>query len=291
MGLSIHRAIQLMSNSSSGHVIHCADKFLDISAPRVMGVLNLTPDSFFDGGQYNTYDLALKRVEEMMKEGADLVDIGGESSRPYARVISQQEEIDRIVPIIAAIKANFDIIISVDTYKPLVMQEAIRLGVHLVNDIKAFRNQEALQAIAASKVGICLMHMQGDPDKMQMNPQYLDVVTEVKDFLQERVTACIQVGISRERIIVDPGFGFGKSTFHNMALLKNLSCITKIGQPVLAGLSRKSSIGEILKLPANERLYGSIAAHVVAAYNGASIIRTHDIKQTAEALKIVAALE
>lgn len=264
----------------------CADKSLDLSVPRIMGILNITPDSFADGGQYNSLTLALKRARTIIEEGADIIDIGGESSRPDASVISDQEELDRIMPVICAIKSEFDVLISVDTYKPVVMREVIKAGVHIINDIKALQTKDALETVAESTVGVCLMHMQGTPQTMQRNPEYEDVLQVVKTFLERRVKACINAGIARERIVIDPGFGFGKSLPHNLMLLKNLRELASLNRPLLVGLSRKASIGEILNLPVSERLYGSIAAHMIAIFQGASIIRTHDIKPTVEALKV-----
>jgi dihydropteroate synthase len=258
--------------------------------PIVMGILNLTPDSFADGGQYLTIDLALRRVEQMLKEGADVIDVGAESSRPFAKKISAAQEIERLLPTLAKIKSNFDIPLSVDTYKPEVMKESIRIGIDNINDIMALQCEGALATVAESNVSVCLMHMQGCPDTMQHNPDYQDVVLEVETFLQQRINTCLNAGITSDRIVIDPGFGFGKTTEHNLQLLKNLNRFCNRSSPVLVGLSRKASIGEILNLPVAERLYGSLAAHVIAVMQGATIIRTHDIKPTVEALKIATAV-
>lgn len=277
-------------DSSFPDIVQCADKTLELSSPKVMGILNLTPDSFYDGGRFVTREGALRRVEEMLAEGADIIDIGAESSRPNAPIISLEEEIDRLMEILESIKKRFDTILSVDTYKPDVMKEAIRIGVNLINDIYALQNPMALDIVANSQVAVCLMHMQGTPKTMYINPSYQQIIVEIGNFLQQRANACLEKGIPKSRILLDPGFGFGKSKDHNLILLKNLSQLKQIGFPLLVGLSRKASIGEILSLPASERLYGSLAAHVVAAVQGASIIRTHDIKPTVEALKITEAV-
>lgn len=270
--------------------LQCGDRYLDLSTPKIMGILNITPDSFYDGGQYLSPNTALRRVQTMIAEGAHIIDIGAESSRPYAKSISIEEEIDRIMGILVQIKEHFDVILSVDTYKPTVMKEAIQLGAHLINDIYALQHEGSLDVVAKSTVGVCLMHMQGTPNTMQDNPSYDHVVADVSAFLAEKGDRCIEAGVARERIVIDPGFGFGKTTKHNLMLLKNLRCLKELGFPLLVGLSRKTSIGEILSLPVDQRLFGSISAHVIAAINGASIIRTHDIKPTAEALKIIEAV-
>jgi dihydropteroate synthase len=285
--MAIARYHDLESNTNT---LHCADGRLVLDTPKIMGVLNLTPDSFFDGGKYNSIDKALRRVEDMISEGADIIDVGAESTRPYTSIVSLGQEIERLVAVLSAIKSRFDILISVDTYKPEVMTEALKLGVHMVNDIFALQQPGALEVIANSQAAICLMHMQGIPDSMQNNPHYSNVVIEVSHFLLSRVKACLDAGIAKNRIIIDPGFGFGKNTKHNLCLLKNLTHIKQMNFPVLVGLSRKSSIGEVLSLPVEERLFGSIGAQVIAAMCGAAIIRTHDIKPTAEANKIVAAV-
>lgn len=270
--------------------ITCANKVLTITTPKIMGILNLTPDSFSDGGKYLLKDLALQRVEQMIEEGADIIDIGAESSRPYAEKVSAEQEIHRLLDVLLAIKQRFDILISVDTYKPQVMKEAIKAGAHIINDISALQNDESVKAIAESNVAVCLMHMQGTPETMQNNPAYVKVVDEVITFLEDRVSVCMKAGINRDRIIIDPGFGFGKSTQHNMTLLRQLESFKRLQLPILAGLSRKASIGEILQAKVEDRLYGSLAAHVIAAVKGADIIRTHDIKPTVEALKITEAV-
>lgn len=269
--------------------ITCADKVLTLSVPKIMGILNLTPDSFADGGRYHSKALALQRVAQMVSEGAHIIDIGAESSRPYAQFVSAQEELDRLMPVVIAVKDEFDIVLSIDTYKPQVMAEVIKAGVHMINDIFALQDTESLKAISESNVGVCLMHMQGKPQTMQDHPTYHDVVKEVGTFLEVRLRACIEAGISKDRIIIDPGFGFGKTTMHNMRLLRNLNRLASLDVPILVGLSRKASIGEILRAEVEDRLYGSLAAHLIAVMQGAKIVRTHDIKPTAQALQIIEA--
>jgi dihydropteroate synthase len=270
--------------------IQCADKILSLYAPKVMAILNLTPDSFYDGGVYCTTEQALRRVEAMILEGADIIDLGGESSQPYAPFVSVQQEIDRVMTVLCAIKERFGILLSIDTYKAPVMQEAIKLGVNIVNDIYALQQEGTLMAVANSQVAVCLMHMQGTPRTMQNSPRYSHIIAEIAAFLQQRVDRCLKAGIAKNRIMLDPGFGFGKRTDHNMCLLKNLSHLERLGFPLLVGLSRKASIGEILALPTEERLFGSISAHVIAVMQGAAIIRTHDVKPTVQAIKIAQAV-
>lgn len=281
-----------VSTSFEGFIsqVQCADKNLDVSKPKIMGILNVTPDSFVDGGRYHNSEKALQRVAVMLNEGADIIDIGAESTRPHVKPVSLQEEIDRLLPVLLAVKNEFDTFISIDTYKPEVMLEAIKVGVHMINDVYALGKKGAVDVIARSDVGVCLMHMQGIPSTMQINPQYLDVTAQVGDFLEQRMSACAVAGIAMKRIVIDPGFGFGKTTAHNISLLKNLSHLKRLNVPILAGLSRKASIGEILAAEVEDRLFGSLSAHVIAYLNGANIIRTHDIKPTAQALRIAQAV-
>jgi dihydropteroate synthase len=287
------RAKSILVSEETDHtpsMIQCANKRLDLSTPAVMGILNLTPDSFYDGGNYNTTDKALMHVEAMLSEGADIIDIGAESSRPDARGLSLQEEMDRIMTTLVSLKMRFDTLFSVDTYKPLVMKEAIKMGVNMINDIYALRQEGAVDVIRESRVAVCLMHMQGTPNDMQNNPSYVDPISELSLFFKDRTQHCLEAGIAKNRILIDPGFGFGKTTLHNISLLKNLMQFRQLGFPLLVGLSRKTSIGEILSLPPSARLYGSLAAHVIAILQGASVIRTHDVKPTVEALKITTAI-
>lgn len=283
-------SIPVQEEASPLKFVQLRDRKIALNKPLVMGILNLTPDSFFDGGRYKSIELILSRVDEMVREGADLIDIGAESSRPSSERISLQKEMDRLMASLDAVKERFDITLSIDTYKPEIMQEAIGRGVHLINDIYALQMPGALDLIANSQVGICLMHMQNSPSNMQQNPIYKNVFDEVSNFLLERSAVCLKNNISRNRIILDPGFGFGKTTAHNLLLLNQLSRLGNLGLPILVGLSRKTMVGDILSLPVEERLFGSIAAQIMASIQGASIIRTHDVKPTVEALKVVQAV-
>lgn len=264
----------------------CAGKSLDLSAARIMGILNVTPDSFSDGGQFYALDNAIAQARKMVKDGADILDIGGESTRPGAEIVPVQQEIDRVVPVIEAISAEIDIPISIDTHKPEVMRAAIAAGAGLINDINALCTEGALQAAVELDVPVCLMHMQGTPQTMQSDPQYDDVVSEVKAFLLERIEACKQAGMSDDKIMLDPGFGFGKRARHNLRLMKHLSKLTALPYPVLVGVSRKSIIGEMLKVSVDERLAGSLALASIAVWQGAKLIRTHDVTATAQAVKL-----
>jgi dihydropteroate synthase len=250
-----------------------------------MGILNVTPDSFFDGGTHLDVERALDHGRAMLAHGADLIDVGGESTRPGAQLVPEHIELDRIVPLVAAL-AGEGALVSVDTMKPSVMREAIAAGAAMINDVRALRQKGALDAVAGSAVAVCLMHMQGEPRTMQAAPVYTDVVSEVRDFLVERALVCEGAGIARERIVLDPGFGFGKTLAHNLALLKHLDLLAGRGYPVLAGLSRKASIGAITGREAPDRLAGSVAAALAAIARGASIVRVHDVQATVDALKV-----
>ncbi|MEP1449194.1 MAG: dihydropteroate synthase [Paraglaciecola sp.] len=263
------------------------DKFLELSTPKVMGILNVTPDSFSDGGTFNLLENGLAHAALMLEEGADIIDIGGESTRPGAQDVSLQQELDRVIPMIEAMSQRFDTIISIDTSKPQVMTEAIRAGASLINDVRALQEKGALQAAIAANVPVCLMHMQGQPRVMQQDPHYEDVVAEVKDFLQQRISICIEAGMLAEQIIVDPGFGFGKSLAHNYQMLANFEEFHKLDVPVLAGMSRKSMIGNLLQREVTQRLAGNVAVATIAAQKGAQIIRVHDVKETVDAVKVV----
>ncbi|RDH87078.1 MAG: dihydropteroate synthase [endosymbiont of Escarpia spicata] len=256
-----------------------------------MGVLNVTPDSFSDGGRFTRNDPALRHALGMVEAGAAIVDIGGESTRPGASPVSEAQEIDRVVPLIERLSRELDVPISIDTSKPAVMREAVAAGAGLINDVQALQAEGALEAAAELAVPVCLMHMRGEPCTMQAAPEYTDVVADVRDFLSERIKACRSAGIFLERLLVDPGFGFGKTLAHNLALLKNLSEFSALSVPLLVGISRKSMIGALLgDAPVDQRLYGSVAAAVLAATQGASIIRAHDVKATVDALRIAAAV-
>jgi len=254
--------------------------------PLVMGILNVTPDSFSDGGRFNTLELALSRAEQMIAEGADIIDIGAESSRPGAPSLPLEEELRRALPLVYALR-DCGIPLSVDTCKPEVMREVIAAGADMVNDINGFRAPGAIEAVAESDCGLCVMHMQGRPQDMQLNPHYDDVVGEVTSFLRERVEVLHQAGVARNRICVDPGFGFGKTLEHNLSLLRQVGNLNAtLGVPILAGLSRKSMIGSITGKPVEQRLAGSLAAALSAAARGAQILRVHDVAETVDALKV-----
>lgn len=264
---------------------------LNLSHPVVMGVLNRTPDSFSDGGEFTDFELARQHAQQMARDGAAIIDVGGESTRPGAQAVSAAQELQRVVPLVERLAAELDVPISIDTSKPQVMRAAVAAGASMINDVYALRQPGALDAARDCGAAVCLMHMQGEPRSMQEAPYYRDVVAEVGGFLRERVDACVQAGIKRERLLIDPGFGFGKTLDHNLELLRRLGTLCEQGLPLMAGLSRKSSIGELLGgVPAGERLYGSIAAAVVATMNGAKIIRAHDVKPTVEALRIASAV-
>jgi len=255
-----------------------------------MGVVNVTLDSFSDGGRYLDPEAAIAHARALIGEGADILDIGAESSRPGARGVSAEEELSRLMPVLEGLR-DCAVPISVDTVKPEVMRAAIAAGASMINDITALRSPGALEAVVGSDVGVCLMHMQGEPRTMQQSPSYRDVVAEVAAFLAERVVAAEAAGIARERIVVDPGFGFGKTVAHNFELLRNLDRIAAIGLPVVAGWSRKSTLGAITGRAADDRLAGSLAAALLAVERGARILRVHDVAATRDALAVFAALE
>jgi dihydropteroate synthase len=255
-----------------------------------MGVLNVTPDSFSDGGRYVDPAAALAHARRMVEEGAAIVDVGGESTRPGSRAPSVEEELRRVVPVVRAIAADLDVVVSVDTSRPEVIRAAVGAGAGLVNDVRGLRNPAALAAAAEAGAAVCVMHMQGEPATMQDNPQYGDVVAEVRDWLAARVAACRSAGIAGDAIAVDPGFGFGKRLEHNLALLDALESFAALGAPLLVGLSRKSMVGAITGRPPGERLAGSLALAAIAASRGAAIVRAHDVGPTVDAVKIGAAL-
>ena len=267
--------------------LSCGDQTLNIEKPQVMGILNVTPDSFSDGGHFNCIDKALNQVEQMITDGATLIDIGGESTRPGAIDVEEKVEISRVIPVLKEIKQRFNIIVSIDTSKANVMKEAIEHGAGLINDVRALLNEGCLAAVAQSNVALCLMHMQGLPRTMQSAPCYDDLINDVTSFFEDRILACQQTGIAKERLILDPGFGFGKTLDQNFQLLAEMKKFNTLELPVLAGLSRKSMIGNLLNRDVNERLAGSITTAVLAAQNGAKIIRVHDVKETVDALKIL----
>ncbi len=262
------------------------------NTPTIMGILNMTPDSFADGALYNTIDKATIRAENMLASGADIIDIGGESTRPSANSVSSDEELSRVIPIISALSKRLDIKISIDTTKASVMREAIIAGASLVNDINALREDNAIKVVASLGASVCLVHKKGTPKTMQNNPNYESVVTEVYDFLATRVEKCLQAGIKKNRIIIDPGFGFGKTYQHNITLLKNLAIFKRIGLPILVGMSRKSMLDIALggNTKTDDRITASVVYALVAVINGASIVRVHDVKQTRDAFMVLEGL-
>lgn len=268
----------------------CRNRIIDLTRPVVMGILNVTPDSFSDGDRYSDIDAALERAAQIAEQGAAIIDVGGESTRPGAAGVEAAVEIARVVPVIEAIAAASDIAISIDTSKPEVMAAAVAAGACIVNDVYALRAPGARPWTAAAEVGVCLMHMQGEPRTMQVHPHYDDVVTEVCGFLTRERDACLGAGIARESIVLDPGIGFGKGLVHNMTLLKELSRFSALGTPLAVGVSRKSFIGRILGRPVDERLYGGLGLAALAVIGGARIIRTHDVGPTSDAIRMVSAV-
>lgn len=255
-----------------------------------MGIVNLTPDSFSDGGRYASTELAVSHALQLVAEGADILDIGGESTRPNATPVGLEEELSRVIPVIERLAEEVEVPLSIDTYKPEVMREAVKAGAAIINDIRGLQEPGAVAVAAETNAGICIMHMQGTPQTMQQNPVYEDVVAEVRAFLLKRLQACEAAGIPAERIVLDPGFGFGKRTVHNIALLNGLPDILELGRPLLVGLSRKSVLGQIVGSDVDQRLHASLAASVIAAMKGGRIIRVHDVKATVDALKVVNAV-
>ena len=266
--------------------LNCGGRPLDLGRVVVMGILNITPDSFSDGGVFFVRDKAVARAREMVEQGAAIIDIGGESTRPGAQAVSVQEELDRVLPVIEALHAAVPVVLSIDTSKPAVMRAAVAAGAGLINDVMALRAEGAVQTAAGLGVPVCLMHMQGEPRSMQDNPQYADVVAEVRQFLAGRRKVCVDAGIPQEHILLDPGFGFGKTLAHNCALLRDLQRLRDLGAPLLVGLSRKSMIGKALGLPVEQRLHASLALATLAVQNGASIVRTHDVAATRDAIRM-----
>ena len=279
-----------LSPSLPEKIIDCAGKSLDLSRPRIMGVLNITPDSFSDGGDFFTPANAVARAEQMVQEGAAIIDVGGESTRPGAAAVSLDEELQRVIPVIEALHAAVPVPISIDTRKPAVMQAAVAAGAGLINDVSALQETGAVEVAASLGVPVCLMHMQGNPETMQATPSYNNVVDEVVSYLEMRAAACLQQGMSKERILLDPGFGFGKTTTHNLLLLQQLERLVETGFPVLVGLSRKSLIGKVLDLPVDKRVYPGVALAVLAVWKGAALVRCHDVRPTREAIEMCQAV-
>jgi len=267
--------------------VDCAGRILTLDRPQIMGIVNVTPDSFSDGGAYDNTDAAVAHALKLVEEGADLLDIGGESTRPGANEVSLEEELRRVIPVIERLASRTSVPISIDTSKPEVMREAVAAGAGMINDVYALRREGALEAAAELGVPVVLMHMLGEPRSMQQSPDYDDVVGEVHRFLAERLFAAEMSGIAKKNLLVDPGFGFGKNTAHNLTLLSQLQRFTELGVPVLAGLSRKRTIGELTgREAAQDRVAGSVAAHLIAAQRGAMILRVHDVAATVDALKV-----
>jgi len=280
-----------MTFGTSSTRLPCGNRVLDLARAHVMGILNVTPDSFSDGGRFSQVDAALRHAESMVAAGATLIDVGGESTRPGARVVSPLEELERVAPIVERIARELDVIISVDTSTPAVMRETARLGAGLINDVRSLRRDGALDAAAATGLPVCLMHMLGEPGNMQDSPRYDDLVGEVSGFLSERVAQCAAVGIAPEKIILDPGFGFAKTLQHNLSLFKHMESLHALGRPLLVGVSRKSMIGLALNRPVGERLYGGLALAALAVTKGARILRVHDVAETVDVVRMIAAVE
>jgi len=283
------------ATDSTALALNCAGRLFDLSRPRVMGILNITPDSFSDGGSLfdsgrPVLDRILLRAGRMVANGADILDIGGESTRPGAIAVSTAEELDRVIPVIERLSRELDVALSVDTSSPEVMLEAASHGVGLINDVRALSRPGAIAAAAATGLPLCLMHMRGEPAVMQNAPRYDDVVDEVAAFLRQRVEACTKLGVARRNIVLDPGFGFGKSVDHNLTLLNHLEQLREIGFPILVGLSRKALIGHVLGRPVAERLPGSLALAAIAVMKGAVIIRVHDVRETADVVRMCTAV-
>jgi len=270
--------------------LNCAGKLLDLSRPQVMGILNITPDSFSDGGDFFAPEQAVAHAAHMVEAGAAIIDVGGESTRPGAPPVAVEDELQRVIPVIEALHTSVSVPVSIDTRKPEVMQAAVAAGAGLINDVNALQAPGAIELAVRLAVPVCLMHMQGMPESMQNQPEYGDVVTEVSEFLTTRAQLCIQQGIPREQILLDPGFGFGKTTRHNLLLLQHLEQLVASGFPVLAGFSRKSMIGQTLGLPVDKRLYPGVALAVLAVWKGAAIVRCHDVQETREAMQMCQAV-
>ncbi|WP_075183000.1 dihydropteroate synthase [Pantoea sp. 1.19] len=269
--------------------LYARDTVLDLAHPHVMGILNVTPDSFSDGGQHTTLVAALTHANAMINAGATIIDVGGESTRPGAAEVSVEEELARVVPVVEAIAQRFEVWISVDTSQPAVIAACAAAGAHIINDVRSLQRPGALAAAAATGLPVCLMHMQGDPKTMQQAPQYQHVVGEVSAFFQQEIARCAAAGIEKSRLILDPGFGFGKNLAHNYQLLAHLADFHAFNLPILVGMSRKTMVGQLLNVGPNQRLNGSLACAVIAAMQGAHIVRVHDVKETVEAMRVVEA--
>ena len=269
----------------------CGDRQLDLTRPHVMGILNVTPDSFSDGGRFAARDAALRHAEAMVAAGATLIDVGGESTRPGALPVSGEEELQRVAPVVEALVRELDVIVSVDTSSPLVIREAAALGAGMINDVRSLTRPGALEAALETRMAVCLMHMRGEPGTMQNDPVYQDVVAEVANFLAARLCECEQAGIARERIVLDPGFGFAKTMAHNLSLFRHMESLHRLQRPLLIGVSRKSMIGQVLGRTVDQRLFGSLALAALAVARGACILRVHDVAETVDVVRMVAAVE
>jgi dihydropteroate synthase len=269
----------------------CCGKFtFTLDRPLIMGIVNVTPDSFSDGGRLKNVRQAVDHALHLVEQGADILDVGGESTRPGAEAVSEADELKRVLPVVEALQKE-GLVISVDTRKPGVMREVIHAGAAMINDVMALREPGAIEVVADSDLAVCLMHMKGEPRTMQSNPAYSDVLSEVRDFLAGRINACEQAGIAKNRLVIDPGFGFGKTLEHNLALLRHLNRLTDLGVPVLAGMSRKSMLGKLTGKPVEQREHAGIAAHLAAVLRGAAILRVHDVEAMKDALMVWQAIE
>lgn len=268
----------------------CGSRTLDLSRPQVMGILNVTPDSFSDGGRYNRIDAALRHAEQMLEAGVAIIDVGGESTRPGAPPVSAEEELQRVAPVVEQLVCRLDALVSVDTSSPALMREAALLGAGMINDVRSLSRDGALQAAAQGNLAVCLMHMQGEPQTMQDSPQYDDVTTAVRTFLADRVAACEAAGIARERLLIDPGFGFAKTLAHNLSLFRHMQALHDLHLPLLVGVSRKSMIGKVLGREVDQRLAGSLALAALAVQQGAHILRVHDVAETVDVLRMLEAV-
>ncbi len=279
-----------MTSQPSLTRLQCGSRILDLAHPHVMGILNVTPDSFSDGGRYSALDAALFHAQAMVRAGASLIDVGGESTRPGARPVSPVEEMERVAPVVERIVAELDVVVSVDTSTPGLMRECGRLGAGLINDVRSLQREGALQAAAESGMAVCLMHMHGEPQTMQDNPLYDDLLLDVMGFLRERQLACVQAGIARDKLLVDPGFGFAKTLAHNLSLFRQMELLHELGSPLLVGVSRKSMIGKVLGRDVDDRLPGSLALAALAVAKGAHIIRVHDVAETVDVVRMIDAV-
>lgn len=280
-----------MSEKPDSTRLSCGSRVLDLSRPHVMGILNVTPDSFSDGGQHASVDAALRHAAAMVVAGATLIDVGGESTRPGAGIVSPIEELERVAPVVEAIARELDVIISVDTSTPAVIRETARLGAGLINDVRSLSRDGALDAAAYSGLPVCLMHMRGEPGDMQNDPRYDDVTSEVVRFLRGRMELCLAAGIPDDRIVLDPGFGFAKTLSHNLHLFNRLEQLHVLGRPLLVGVSRKSMVGQVLQRDVAHRLYGSLALAALAVVKGAGILRVHDVAETVDVVRMIAAVQ